>query len=201
MKSIFILLIISLFSCNSSQESRISDSNESLNVLKKLILHDSLNQYGAISTELKTYKYFKIQYNNDSVQSAPPDGGYEWKNEEYLIEKIDLKIHFGYSVTKRHEKYQIQASSKHTDNLNLNSFNKDLLGLKHEGKDAFCVLYPPIFNHDSYAAYVQYDHFDNGYEEGNAAIFIKVKGEWIYLKRILGYITVKSKIDLQYDVA
>jgi len=51
------------------------------------------------------------------------------------------------------------------------------------------MFYLPIFNADSSAVYMQYDHFDNGYGEGNAAVFIKKEGKWIYLKFLPGWIT------------
>jgi hypothetical protein len=184
----FILLALVIFSCcDSSKSTIISQDKLIAYISQRFIEHDSLYRYSLVSIELLPYQYYKLEFIEDSLLVPPPSSNYSWKNEELLIKDINLDDYFGDSASKKHLKYQITNSEKFIASLNLEKLNPKILGLQFKDSSRFYVLYPPLFNIDSSAAYIQYDHFDNGYEEGNGAIFIIQENEWTFLRHIWGY--------------
>lgn len=189
MHKIIIIFFILLLSCQkTNQKDKSVNSKLILSLIEQYILTDSLNYHGFIISELQPYEYYELQFTDDSLRYPPPSG-FNWMNETAVIEQIDLDSYFNDSVTRTHVKNQIVSSKELVDNLSLSSLGDDKLGLKFRNEESWYTFYLPIFNADSSAVYMQYDHFDNGYGEGNAAIFIKKDGKWIYLKFLPGWMT------------
>ena len=150
-------------------------------LVEQYILEDSLNQYGKINEKLLPYEYYEIERTDDGLATQPKPG-FQWKNEENFIEWIGLPEYFDASDSE-HVKNQILNSGMVAASIDLCALDV----FDFQGEDAWYVFYVPIFNVDSTVAYIQYDHYDAGYGEGNAAIFIKEQGQWKYYKFIPGW--------------
>ena len=189
MHKIIIILIVLLNSCKqTSHKNEPLTSNLVANLIEQYILADSLNHYGFIITELQPYEHYDLQYMDDGIRHPPPQG-YKWKNEIALIEYIELEEYFTDSISSQHVKSQILKSKEFAESIDLSSLGEVTLGTDFEDTLSWFLFYMPIFNTDSTAVYIQYDHYDNGYEDGNAAVFIKKDDEWVYYKFLVGWMT------------
>ena len=190
MSKITIILIILLTSCNlTHQQGELKDAALVTHLIEQFILTDSLNQYGFVITELRHYEHYDLKYTDGGIRHPSPGSSYKWKNETSLIEYIDLTEYFDDSISSQHVKSQIMSSKEYAESIDLSSLGEVTLGANFEDTLSWYLFYLPIFNIDSSAVYIQYDHFDNGYEDGNAAVFIKKDDEWVYYKFLLGWIT------------
>ncbi|WP_200979232.1 hypothetical protein [Echinicola sp. 20G] len=182
------LVFILLLSCKQTvYKQKIEGTELAISLLEHYILADSLHLRGYISPKLKAYKYYELEFTSDSL-SFPPPYGYEWKNETALNDEIGNDTYFGDSASKSHVKHQIINAKDQVKKFKLTSFENRKAEMEFQKDSSWYVFYLPIFNEDSSAAYMQYDHYHGGFGEGNAAIYIKQAGEWEYHEFIPGWI-------------
>ena len=186
----FIICLTILTSCSNNYKSLNNDPDILIPYLIEcFILTDSMNRHGAVHYKLGSYTHYNLKYTIEGYRHpAPGANGHKWKNEIVLLESIDLNEYFDIADSV-HIKRQIINSKTLANQYDLSSLDSATLGTANSDKLIFYHFYTPIFNKDSTAVYVEYDHFDNGYGDGNAVVFIKKNGNWIYYKFILGWIT------------
>ncbi|BDD14587.1 hypothetical protein MATR_14120 [Marivirga tractuosa] len=170
-----ILLSFILISCQESQEEDTQKLNKEVNKVVNVFIEDkAMYKYGVILNKLSPYEYYNLQHT--SGKEIPPSrASYDLKNEISLLKIIDSEKYFDSIKNKNNLKTQIIQSEKiYSDfSLNLNYLREK----NYAFKDTLTSyrIYPPLFNNDSTAAYIQYDFFDYGWKEGSGTIYIKKK--------------------------
>lgn len=180
-----ILLSIIFISCQESQEEGNQKINKEVSKVVNVFIEDkAMYKYGVIFNKLSPYQYYKLQHTSDGKEIPPPSTSYALKNEIDLLKTIDSEKYFDSIKNKNNLKAQLIQSEKiYSDfSLNLNYLKEK----NYAFKDTLTsyIIYPPLFNNDSTAAYIQYDFFDYGWEEGTGTIYIKKNEEWHFFKNV-----------------
>jgi len=184
-----ILLSFTLISCQEIQEEDTQKIDKEVNKVVNVFIEDkAMHKYGVILNKLSPFEYYKLQKTSDGNEIPPSSASYALKNEISLLKIIDSEKYFDSIKNKSNLKTQIIQSEKiYSDfTLNLNYLREK----NYAFKDTLTsyIIYPPLFNNDSTAAYIQYDFFDYGWEEGTGTIYIKKNEEWHFFKNVSSHI-------------
>jgi hypothetical protein len=182
-----ILLSFMFISCVGNQV-KDNINKEVSNVTNAFIEDNSLYKYGVIFNKFAPYEYYEIKYTSSGKEIPNSEFNYALKNEKILLKIIDSKKFFDPVKNSDILKQQILQSK-----ITFSDFTLDLDYLKSKNyayKDTLTsfTLYPPLFNSDSTAAYIQYDFFDYGIEDGIGTVYIKKNSEWFFHKNVSSHL-------------
>lgn len=191
-KLLFILTFFILSCSSSKQISENEDSKLIVELIEKLIAHDSLYGTATINEYLLPYEYYEQEFTEDGYQVPPPPtpNPNASKNEFDIANSFELTKFFSDSVSITHVKHQLLNSGKIAKKYKLTRLDLVKSEINNESQHSLYSFYLPIFNADSSAVYMEYDFYTNGFGSvgyGNGAVFLKKNSKWVYQTFVPGW--------------
>ncbi len=130
-----------------------------------------------IIPEFSSYEYYEPEFINGL--EAPPPGQLSYLNEINIARSITAKDYFESDQEIEFLKEQILNSNEISASLSLNQIEDKIdLRLINESSSIWINFYVPLYNLDSTVAYLQYNYYDHGYEEGAGIILARKDTTW-----------------------
>ncbi|RAI88438.1 hypothetical protein [Algoriphagus yeomjeoni] len=191
-KLLFVLTFFILSCSTSKQISENEDSKLIIELIEKFIAHDSLYNARTINEYLLPYEYYDQEFTEDGYLAPPPAtiNPNASKNEFDIANLFELTQFFNDSASMAHVKDQLLNSREIAKNYKLHRLDLVKSEINNKIPNSWYSFYPPIFNSDSSAVYMEYDFYTNGMGSvgyGNGAVLIKKKGLWEYNAFIPGW--------------
>lgn len=180
-------LPVFFFACKNKEEGKkyVIDEKLIVSILEECVRQDSFKRDFSIIPKLKPYSLYYPLFTDDGLEipPSPPDFKESFTSPEKLITEIEDSTLFILQNDSSFVKEQILYSK----DLYSNFFISELISKKIDkdsiNYDQLYLFYTPIFNKDSSAVYVKYDHYYYTFAQGVGLLLAKRNGKWILIKK------------------
>lgn len=173
-----IVLALFIASCTNVEQSKTTNTT-SVDLIAHFINSDDFyyDDSTYIIPEFSSHEYYEPEIINGL--EAPPPGQLSYLNENKIARSIASKDYFESDQEIEFLKEQILNSNEISASLNLNQI-EDKIDLRfiNESSSIWINFYVPLYNLDSTVAYLQYNYYDYGYEEGAGIILARKDTTW-----------------------